>query len=83
MIETPKISDEQQNQLRYDVIKMINEYPAQEQLAAFRTEWDGNVYFRTKNDHTVTAHVAGNEKLPQPLKEKLWSMMERFKQGQY
>ncbi|HET9487925.1 MAG TPA: hypothetical protein VFO54_10835 [Chryseosolibacter sp.] len=83
MIQTPKISDEQQNQLRYDVIKMINEYPEQEQLAAFRNEWDGIVYFRSLDEHTVTASVAGQEKLPQPLKEKLSGMVERFKRGQY
>lgn len=39
MIEKPKITDEQQKQLRYDFITMVEEYHDQDELEAFRAEW--------------------------------------------
>jgi hypothetical protein len=83
MIEAPKITEEQQKQLRYDFIKMIEEFTDQDELEAFRNEWDGTVNFKILDDHTVIAHIAGEEKLPLPLKEKAKNMLNRFNAGQY
>jgi hypothetical protein len=83
MIEAPKITEEQQKQLRYDFIKMIEEYHDQDQLDDFRREWDGNVNFKIIDDHTVVANIAGQEKLPVELKEKTREMVGRFNDGNY
>ena len=83
MIEAPKIAEEQQKQLRHDFIKMIEEYHDQDQLDAFRREWDGNVNFKIIDDHTVVANIAGGEKLPSELKERADEMVRRFNDGNY
>jgi hypothetical protein len=83
MIERPKITEQQQKQLRYDVIKRIEEYHDQDQLDEFRKEWDGTVNFKIINDHTVIAHIAGEEKLPEPFKEEIRGMLHRFNLGNY
>jgi len=83
MIETPKISDEQQKQFRYDFIKMIEEFDNQDELESFRSEWDGAVHFQIVDDHTVVVNISGEEKLPPPLKEKIRSMRDRFNEGNY
>jgi hypothetical protein len=78
MIEAPKLSEEQQKQLRYDIITMIEEYPDQDALQAFRQEWDGAVHFKIEDDHTVVPNIAGDEKLPLPLKEEVRARLKRF-----
>jgi hypothetical protein len=78
MIEVPKISEDQQKQFRYDFIKMIAEFPDQNELETFRSEWDGAVHFQIVDDHTVKINIAGEEKLPPPLKEKVRSMRNQF-----
>ena len=83
MIEAPKLTEEQQKQLRHDFIKMIEEYRDQDQLEVFRREWDGNVNFKIIDDHTVVANIAGEEKLPSELKEKAKQMVRRFNDGNY
>lgn len=83
MIEAPKITEEQQKQLRYDFVKMIEEYDDQDRLDDFRKEWDGNVNFKIVNDHTVIANIAGEEKLPDELKEKTRQLVGRFNDGNY
>lgn len=78
MIEAPTITMEQQKKLRYDFVNMIEQYDDRDRLHEFRKEWDGTVNFKIFDDHTVVAHVAGQEKLPDDLKEKTWSMLEKF-----
>jgi hypothetical protein len=83
MIEAPKITEEQQKQFRHEFIKMIEEYEGQHELEAFRNEWDGAVHFQIIDDHTVFVNIAGENKLPQLLKEKTRSMRDRFNEGHY
>lgn len=78
MIEAPRISDEQQKQLRYEFVKMIEEYDDQEQLAEFKREWDGTVNFKMLDDHSVLATVKGDEKLPPDLKQRSRELLNRF-----
>jgi hypothetical protein len=78
MIEAPRITEQQQKELRYEFIKMIEEYPEQDQLEGFRREWDGAVHFQIMDDHTTVANIAGEEKLPADLKEKTRQMLRRF-----
>ena len=49
--------------MRYDFIKMIEEYDDQDSLAAFRTACDGTVNFKIIDDNTVVAGVSGQEKI--------------------
>jgi hypothetical protein len=70
MIEAPKITDEQQNQFRYDFIKMIEEFNDQDELEPFRSEWDGAVHFQIIDDHTVMVNIAGEEKTATTIKRK-------------
>lgn len=83
MIEPPKITTEQQKQFRDDFITMIEEYRNQDELGAFRDEWDGAVNFQIMDDHTVIVNIAGEEKLPPPLKEKTRDMRNQFNRGDY
>jgi hypothetical protein len=83
MIEAPKITEEQQKQLRYDFIKMIEEYGDQDALDTFRTEWDGTVNFKILSDNTVVAMISGEEKLPPDLKEKTKGLLRRFNEGNW
>jgi hypothetical protein len=83
MIEPPKITEDQQKQFRYDFIKMITEFTDQDQLKAFRSEWDGAVHFQILDDHTVRINIAGEEKLPAAIKEKVREMRTRFMEGEY
>lgn len=83
MLEGPKITEEPQKQFSYEFITMIEEYPNQDELEAFRNEWDGAVNFQIVDDHTVIANIAGEEKLPPVLKEKTRDMRERFNEGHY
>lgn len=83
MIEAPKITEEQQKQLRYDFIKMIEEYDDQAALDTFRKEWDGTVNFKIINDNTVEAMISGEEKLPEELKQKTKALIRRFNDGHW
>jgi hypothetical protein len=83
MIERPRITEEQQKMVRYDLMNMIDAYHDQDQLEDFRREWDGNVNFKIIDDHTVEAHIAGEEKLPADIKEKTRRMLARFNDGNY
>ncbi len=83
MIEPPKITEEQQKQFRYEFNKMLEEYTDQDELDMFRNEWDGAVHFQIVDDHTVIVNIAGEEKLPLPLKEKTRSMRDEFNRGNY
>jgi hypothetical protein len=80
MIAAPKITEDQQKQFRYDFTRMIEEFVDQNQLVAFRKEWDGAVHFQILDDHTVRINISGEEKLPPPLKEKVREMRNRFEQ---
>ena len=83
MIEAPRITEAEQKQFRDEFITMIEQYNDQDALEAFRNEWDGAVNFKIIDDHTVTVSIAGEEKLPIELKEKVWDMRNRFDKGNY
>lgn len=83
MIDATKITEEQQKQLRFDFITMIEEYDDQEALDIFRKEWDGTVDFKIIDDNTVEAIVSGKEKLPQDLKDKTAELLRQFNKGNW
>jgi|GEM_PF-4227367 len=83
MIEAPKITEEQQKQLRYKLITLIEQYPHPEELEEFRKEWDGGVNFKIIDDHSVIANITGEEKLPDDLKEKTRALIRQFNEGHY
>jgi hypothetical protein len=83
MIEPPKITEAQQKQFRDEFITMIEQHTNQNELEAFRDEWDGSVNFEIVDDHTVLVNIAGEEKLPQPIKEQTRRMREQFNRGDY